>query len=1095
MLYFIVILVIILATPGFSQAEDGAAIKPVTLRVEYHENPVGIDNRNPALSWLLVSVEPADRNQVQTAYEILVASSLENLNDNMGDLWDSGPVYSNQNTLIKYRGTPLRSLLKCYWKVRIRDGEGELSHWSEVGEWTMGLLDGSDWKGDWIGAKGTLDTQPRQDENGYYSQFSLDQNEEKWILLDLGESQVIDRVVLHPALPLKYPNGQTAVRSPGFGFPVRFKIDISDSKEFEDYKTVTDLTQDDFENPGYQEQTFFIQPVKTQYVRLTVTKLWNFKGADPPFGFGLGELQVFYGERNLSLGKKAYAKDSEEEWGWSMKNLTDGRNIIGEIESGHEAILFRKETKIARKLKAATVCISGLGYYELYINGKRVGDRVLSPGFTDYSKRVLYNTYDAKEYLKTGANVFGVIVGGGWYNIATPDAWGFHKAPWTAPPKLLFNLHLEYTDGDSQTVVSDTTWKWSTGPIVFNCVRGGEFSDARQDKPGWDLSGYDDKLWQDAVRVPSPEGKMVSEQNPPIRVNQYVTPVNLTEPIPGVYVYDMGVNMSGWARFEAEGGERGDTITFFYNERLAEDGTVRVGPHTWWHYGPYQTGKLILSGSKEVFEPRFTYHGFRYVQVTGLRNRPRLDQLQGAWVYTDVEKAGEFSCSNPDINQIQEMVLRTQLSNLHSIPTDCPHREKIGWLGDGVVTFDEAMYNFDMATFYTKWYRDILDAQEDNGHVPPIAPNPGWIQATSLKNSNNGVPAFSDPWWGGACIILPWKVYQYYGDRRLMEEGYLAMQDYLDWLGSTARDHILTANLGDWIEPAAFNDEEGAPKDQVGTAAYYYFTKLMEEMAELLNNPTDKKRYSDLAASIKRRYNEKFFDPAKGSYSDHSQLSHVFPLALGLVPEGKEELVERQLIDLIKNKDRNHLNTGFVGTPFLFNLLVDRGYSDLAYTMVTQEDHPGWIYMLRNNATTVWEVWDAVAQNDHSRNHPAFGSISAWFYRSLAGIQPDSSGPGFKRIIIRPALMDGLTWASSSYHSINGKIVCNWRRDNDKYILEVAIPPNTTALVYLPSKSLNTIYEGNKSVSTKPEIKFLARDKNRFIFEVGSGRYHFESDF
>jgi len=463
------------------------------------------------------------------------------------------------------------------------------------------------------------------------------------------------------------------------------------------------------------------------------------------------------------------------------------------------------------------------------------------------------------------------------------------------------NIVIEFTDGTQETIVSDRSWKFSTGPIVFNCVRGGEIQDARKEKPNWNLAGYDDSDWKYAKEVPSPDGKLVSQQHPPIRANKVISPISLTEPAPGIYVYDLGVNMAGWARIKVEGNP-GDTVVLFYNEHLNPDSTVRFGPHSWWHYGPYQTEKFILKGEgREVFEPKFTYHGFRYIQVTGLKKKPKLNDLEAIWAHTDVYPAGKFSCSNQYINKVQDLILRTQLNNLHGIPTDCPHREKIAWMGDGLITMEEAIFNFNMAAFYVKWFNDMLDAQESDGHVPPIVPNSGWDRATSSKNPKDVIPDFSDPWWGGALLLTPWKIYLFYGDRRYLEKGYEAMKLYVDWIGSRANDYIFVANLGDWIEPAFFSDAKITPKEQIGTATYFHFVKVLSKTAELLNKPADAQKYAILSEKIRKRFNEEFFDPESGLYAEDSQLAQVFPLLFGLVPEGKEKLVENRLIDNIKN--------------------------------------------------------------------------------------------------------------------------------------------------------------------------------------------------
>ena len=732
---FRMILPVLLAIVGCTELSHQKLMRPVSLRCEYQVNPKGIDISKPSLSWLFETAGTNLRGQKQSAYQVLVASRPEILARDSGDLWNSGLVKSDQSVQVLYNGLSLNSCARCFWKVRVSDNEGHLSKWSAVASWEMGLLNSDDWQGSWIGAKDKSETKPWVETNGYCSIGKNSQTEVRWVQIDLGEIKEFDKIILHPSFPTKYPDGAQIERTPGFGFPLRFRIDVSNSPDFEKYTNIVDKTYADITNPGSKEVEIKCPGQKSRFVRLTATKLWESHRRGHPFLFALGELQVISDDEVISLKKPVLASDNSEGWGWSKNNLTDGLNLVNEIEKGHGTLLIRKETEISRKVQSATAFICGLGYYELYINGRKVGDHLLDPGFTDYTKRVLYNTYDVTDYLKSGLNCLGVMLGGGWFDPATPDAWGFQSAPWVAPPELLLNVILEFADGTKKIISTDGTWKLSGGPIVFNSVRSGEIYDARLEKPGWNLPGYTDTNWKPAKVVSPPPGRLESQQMPPIRATRVISPVRLTEPLPGVYVYDFGVNTAGWVRFKVNA-EKGDTITFFHNEQLNPDGTVLCGPHAWWTYGPYQTDKFISGGKlSEVYEPRFTYHGFRYVQVTGIKKAPLLNDMESIWVHTDPDTAGTFSCSNPDINRVQELIIRTQLNNLHSIPTDCPHREKIGWMGDGLITMEEAICNFDMAAFYSKWFHDMLDAQEADGHVPPIVPNPGWIEATSAEKS------------------------------------------------------------------------------------------------------------------------------------------------------------------------------------------------------------------------------------------------------------------------------------------------------------------------------------------------------------------------
>jgi alpha-L-rhamnosidase len=843
--------------------------------------------------------------------------------------------------------------------------------------------------------------------------------------------------------------------------------------------------------------------LRARYVRVTATRLWNRKSGPEPFCFALAELEVFSAGSNVALRLAARALDSVERSGWSLNQLTDGvkpvqvrvlpshrperskeqRDGQGAATNAHPpyaAVLLRKEVTLAKPPVRATAYVSGLGYYELYLNGKKVGDHVLDPGFTDYTKRVFYVTHDVTDLLEAGRSAIGVVLGGGWYDSPAMDEWSFHTAPWIAPPKLLLRLDLDYSDGSTETIVSDASWKHSTGPIVFNSIRGGETYDARREKPGWNKPGYDDSAWSNARIAPAPKGRLQAQYHPPIRVVASMRPVKLTEPKPGVYVFDLGVNTAGWARLTTRG-ERGRKITLGFDERLNGDGTLRMENRGLTH-GRYQTDEFILAGGgDETFEPRFSYYGFRYVQVTGLTEKPTLDSLVGRAVHTDPEPAGEFSCSNPDVNRIHEMILRTQLANLHGIPTDCPHREKIGWTGDGYITMEEAIYNFRMPGFYLKWWRDMLDVQDANGHASCIAPSPGWG-----RSNPDGSPHFlSDPWWGGALVRLPWKHYRYYGDRRILEEAYEPMKKYLDYAATRSPGHISWANEGDWLPVAA------TPVQLAGTAAYFLHATIVAEVARLLGKADDAARYSRLAEDISSAFHKKYFDAQSGFYFKDSQTAQALPLTFGMTPADKRELVLRRLLENITQTRSNHISSGIIGTYYVFQTLMEEGHDDVAYAMLTQKDFPGWLHMLNQGGTTVWEAWNGKG----SRNHPAFGSVGAWFYRGLGGIRLDPTTPAFKRFVIKPAVVGDLTWVKCSYQSAHGKIESNWRREAGKLRLAVTIPFNTTATVHVPTSQPDAVTESGQPAGGANGVKFLRAEKAAAIYEVGSGNYVFEGPF
>jgi alpha-L-rhamnosidase len=1070
--------VIFLSMTGLA---DGASLIPTQLRCEYRINPLGIDTLRPRLSWRL---ESEHRDEKQTAYQVVVASSKENLESGRFDLWDSDRVMSDKSTQVEYSGKPLVSRMKSYWQVRVWDKAGRPSTWSPPAVWSMGLLNLGDWQGRWIAATEKPFTTGMTRLAGYHALEARSPDEIKWVQVDLGAEHVIDSVNLCPPAP----SGFEQVK--GFGFPVRFRLDASNDPDFGQSRTIVDHTQEDYPNPGNELRAFGASGIRARYVRVTATRLWNRGSGAEPFCFALAEMEILSKGTNVALGTSARAKDSVEASGWSLKKLTDGErlpatNVTASGQPGNAAVLMRKEIKLDGKVVHATAFLCGLGYSELEINGRKIGTDVLDPGFTDFSRRVLYRTYDVTDVIRPGANALGVVLGGGWFNLATPDLFAFERAPWSASPRLLFQLHIELADGTTRTVGSDDSWKWSTGAITFNCVRGGETIDAREDKPGWSLAGYDDADWHTAVAVARPTGKLVSQQHPPIRVTESIRPVRLTEPKPGVYIFDLGVNIAGWAQLSTRG-PRGTKITLQFNERLKPDGTLDTGNLTSHTYGRFQTEEFILKGEGgETFEPRFTYHGFRYVQVTGLAERPTLYNLIGRWVTTDPEPAGQFACSNEKINQVQKMIVRTLLNNMHGIPTDCPQREKMGWMNDGCVCMETAFFNLDTPLFYRKWFNDMVDGQDANGHVPDFVPTSGWGRSRA-----DGSPGeMADPWWGGAIVLTPWKLYQYYGDIRILQEGYSAMKAYVDYLTSYSHDHEINWGLGDWLDESAGGGGRRVPVIQTSTAAYAYFARIVSQTALVLNQTADAEKYAALADTIRTGFNKNYMAADSGLYAKDSQTAQALPLALGLVPEDKSLLVLRQLVDNIRGPRRNHVSTGIVGTLYLFHALMEKGRDDLNYLMMTQEDYPGWLNMINQGATSTWEAWNGEA----SQNHPTLGCVGFWFYQGLAGIRPDFSAPGFKKIMIRPAVVGDLTWVRGRYDSIHGPILSEWKREGGQLTLNLTIPANTTATVFVPAKDAASVTESGKAAGQAEGVQFVRMDDSAAVYAVGSGTYRFQS--
>jgi len=768
-----------------------------------------------------------------------------------------------------------------------------------------------------------------------------------------------------------------------------------------------------------------------------------------------------------------------DDWKAHWIGLSDKKNEKGP--------LFRKEFKLDKDIARARVYISGLGYYELRINGKRVGDYVLDPGRTDYSKRVLYVTYDITNFLKKGTNAVGIMLGNGWYN-----AQGVMGEVSYGLPKLILQINIDFVDNTTTRIISDSTWKIADGPIISNNVYLGESYDARLEKPGWDTPNYNDITWNDAKIVESPGGVMKAQMLQPIKVLRIIKPIKITNPKSGIYIYDMGQNMVGWVKLFVRG-IRGTKITLKFAERLYDNGMIN--PKTAGsEFGITQTETYILKGKDiEVWQPRFTYHGFRYVEVTGFLGKPTLESIKGCVVHSAVEHIGEFTTSSALLNQIQRNILWTQLGNLHSVPTDCPHREKSGWLGDAQVTAEEAIYNFNMSRFYTKWLNDIMGAQdEETGDLPAIVP--------SKRVKKGGAP----PAWGSAYILIPWYLYLYYGDERVLKQHYGGMSRWVDFLSNKAKDYILSYGLGDWCPPG-YVSPKNTPVTLTSTGYYYYNVLIISQVAQILGKSDDAIKYSKLANCIKMAFNNKFFNENDNYYATGSQCSNAFPLFLGLVPEDRKMAVLKNLVRDIVEIHKSHLNTGIFGTKYMMEVLTNYGQVSIAYTIATQTTYPSWGYEISKGATTLWEVWDYGATRDgypdRSRNHPMFGSISSWFYKTLAGINIDPAGPGWWLIIIKPHIVGDLDYVSASIKTIRGMVSSSWTRRDSSLVLNVILPVNSQARVSVPKMGLEsvivkesgrTIWKDGSYVEGVMGIVGGDKGEDYVTFDIGSGSYFFE---
>lgn len=772
----------------------------------------------------------------------------------------------------------------------------------------------------------------------------------------------------------------------------------------------------------------------------------------------------------------AYSRPARWEMGLLSAQDWQGQ-WIGRTEDTNSAPapMLRRAFMLEGRIKHARAYICGLGYYELHVNGRKIGDHLLDPGYTRYDQRALYVTYDVTDALRRGKNAVGVILGNGWYNVHTRAVWDFHKAPWRGAPKLLMLLRVEYADGRIEIIGTDSHWTTSTGPIIFDSIYGGETYDARLEKPGWDTPDYDDAAWARAQVVSAPGGKLAAQMMQPIKASQTLKPAKLTEPKPGTFVFDLGQNLAGFAelRLRAPAGTR---VVMKYGERLAKDGlldradiqqhVVRVDTNQ-----QFQADTYIAKGAGlETWHSRFTYHGFQYVEVTGFPDRPTLESLRGVFIHSAIPVAGEFECSNPLFNQIWRAGRWAYLSNLQGIPTDCPHREKNGWTGDAHLAAEQGLLNYAPAAVYTKWINDLGDEQRPTGELPGIVPTSGW-----------GYKWGNGPAWDSAFLLIPFYLYQYCGDTKVLCDHYEGMKRYVDYLTSKAKDGIVDIGLNDW---APFKTT--TPADITSTAYYYRNAQIVALAAGLRGNEADARKYTGLAADIRQAFNRKFYHSDTGLYGNGSQTSLSCALYQGLVEPANRERVLNNLVAAVE-KSNGHIDIGILGAKYLLNALLENDRADVACRIASQKDLPSWGWWFEQGATTLWEQWNGT----ESRNHIMFGDICAWFYKALAGINLDPAAPAFKHFTIKPNLVGGLTSARACHDSVRGRIASDWRIAGGRFHLTVTIPPNTAATVHVPGGKPALTKESGKPAAEAAGVRCLGVKADRSLFEVGSGTYHF----
>lgn len=792
-----------------------------------------------------------------------------------------------------------------------------------------------------------------------------------------------------------------------------------------------------------------------------------------------------------SNGKSEWSNPSRWEMGpmqpedWKGQWINDGKAAPkkdADFYKDDPAPLFRKEFPVRKQLKRARLAISGLGYYEASLNGALVGDHVLDPGWTRVEKRVLYSVYDVTTRLKPGDNCIGVMLGNGWYNplpLRLFGSFNLREHLSIGRPRLIAQLALEYADGTTEFVATDPSWKVSEGPLLRNNVYLGEVYDATKEQAGWNKAGFKAEGWRDASLATEKLGPLRSQSQPPIRRGFSNVASKVTSPKPGVYIFDLGSNFAGWVKIRP-GVPAGRKVQLRYGELLNKDGTLNPMTSVAGQikYKRQETGESVGGpGAPEVavqedsfisngpgfeYESRFTFRGFRYVEVTGLESPPKENIVTGVRLYSDVPEVGTFESSNALLNSIQQICDTTFKSNIFSVQSDCPHREKLGYGGDIVATSEAFMANYDMSQFYTKATRDWVDSALPDGMFTDTAPFMG-IHYCGVV-------------WAMTPVLLSDQLYRYYGDLRIGAEQYEAAKTWLAQVQKKFPDGIVTDGLSDHegLEPN--------PSPEMVTPFYFWSAQLLAKTAQRLGKKEDADRFELLANNVQKVYLNKFFDSVNGKVGTGSQANQSIALQTQIVPEEHRAKVLEYLIARIHDRN-DHLSTGILGTNAMFDALSESGNIDLAYKIATQTDFPSWGWMLKNGATTLWEHW-ALSENTFSHNHPMFGSISRWFTQWLGGIQPDPEAVGYDRIVIRPQVPKDLDRVRVTYRSAIGPILSAWTKEGGKIRFEIEIPPNGAAKVVLP-KGMAQVVEPKKP------IKGAEYSEKEAAFKVGAGRYVF----
>lgn len=885
-----------------------AQVKVQNLLTENLQNPFGIDVASPRFSWQLAGDKRGIR---QSAYEIRVGINTATLPKGKNIVWGTGKVLSDSSVHVTYTGAALQSNQKYYWQVRVWDGEGQPSAWSDVAWWQTAFLQASDWKAKWIEAP---------------------------------------------------------------------------------------------------EKDTLLQP----------------------------------------------------------------------------SPLLRKQFNAGKQIKTATAYITSHGLYEAQINGTKVGDAFLTPGWTSYKTRLQYQAYDVTKLLKAGANAIGVSLGSGWYRgfIGFAGQNNFYGKKLA----LLMQVNITYTDGSEETVITDGSWKASTGAIRTSELYDGETIDARLDKTGFATAGYDDSNWGNVTVDDFGYSNLVATYNEPVRKHETFKPIHIFKTPLGEQVIDFGQNLVGWVVLKVKG-KAGDTVKLWHAEVLDKAGNFYT---TNLRAAKSEDEFVLKGGGEETFEPHFTFHGFRYVRIAGYPGELNADNFTAVALYSDMKPTGSFTSSSALVNQLQHNIQWGQRGNFLDVPTDCPQRdERLGWTGDAQVFSRTATFNMNVNNFFAKWLKDVAADQNEKGAVPFVVPNV------------LGAGAVGSTGWADVATIVPWNMYLAYGDKRILENQYASMKAWVDYMQKNSKNDLWNTgfHFGDWLfyRPEDDNDGRAAVTNKylIAQCFYAHSTQLLINAATVLGKTDDVNAYSQLLQKIKTAFLNEYATPNGGLVSG-TQTAYVLALNFDMFPENLRTQAAARLAENVKSYG-DHLTTGFLGTPYLCHVLSRFGYTNLGYKLLLQEEYPSWLYPVKMGATTIWERWDGIKEDStfqtpgmNSFNHYSYGAIGDWMYRTVVGLDTYTDGPGYKHIKVMPHTGEGLTNASASLQTYYGELSSGWKTENGTFTMDVEIPANTTASIFVPAASADAVTENGAALSSIKDITIAGSSEGYIEIKAGSGKYHFE---